>query len=311
MQSSLRLFPRKSANAGVETYHERLRTLSEENGVRQNDQRWRTAFENSVIGIAMADFEGRFFAANSAFLNILGYTASELYQLTFIDVTYEEDRKANLELVRELIEGARQNFQIEKRYCRKDGTLVWVRNNVALVPGMGDVEPFWFGIVEDITQRKCLEEELESQIEVLQNIPAVAWTLTPDGRCDFVNEFFLDATGMPREYIVSHPGEWTENEDDLPPLFSGLSPQDRERVARLFWDGIRTGKGWAFEAQYFHASDETYHRSFDRAVPLRDCQGKVSRFVGTRTDIEPLKRAQESLSESETRLKPFSKTVRI
>jgi PAS domain S-box-containing protein len=198
MQSSLRLFPRESANAGVETYHERLQTLSEEDRARQNDQRWRTAFENSAVGIATADFEGRFFAANSAFLNILGYTESELYQLTFVDVTYEEDRKANLELVRELIEGARQSFQIEKRYCRKDGTLIWVRNNVALVPGMGDVEPFWFGIVEDITQRKRLEEELKSQIEVLQNIPAVAWTLTPDGRCDFVNEFFLDATGMSR-----------------------------------------------------------------------------------------------------------------
>ena len=96
-----------------------------------------------------------------------------------------------------------------------------------------------------------------------------------------------------------------QNENDLPPLFSGLSPQQRDRVARLFWDGIRTGEGWAFEARYFHASDGTYHRSFDRAVPLRDCQGNVSRFVGTRTDIEPLKRAQESLSESEMRLEAF------
>ena len=255
----------------------------------------------------MADFEGRFFAANSAFLNMLGYTESELYQLTFVDVTYEEDRKENLELVKELTEGARQSFQIEKRYYRKDGTLVWVHNEVALVPGMGEVEPFWFGIVEDITQRKHVEQELRSQIEVLQNIPAAAWTVTPDGRCDFVNDFFLDATGMSREYIQSQPDEWSKSGDgdDLPPLFSGLSPQERDRVARLFWDGIRTGEGWAFEARYFHASDGTYHRYFERAVPLRDWQDKVFLFVGTRTDIEPLKRAQESLSESETRLEVF------
>jgi two-component system, LuxR family, sensor kinase FixL len=124
---------------------------------QQVEQRWRTAFENSANGIAMADFAGRFFAANSVFRNMLGYTESELYQLTFLDVTYEEDRKANKELVRELVEGKRQHFQIEKRYCRKDGTLVWVRNNVALVPGLGGAAPFWFAVVEDITQRK--EEE--------------------------------------------------------------------------------------------------------------------------------------------------------
>ena len=70
------------------------------------------------IGITMADFDGRF-CTNSAFLNILGYTESELYQLTFVDVTYEEDRKANLELVRELIEGARQSFQIESATVAK------------------------------------------------------------------------------------------------------------------------------------------------------------------------------------------------
>ena len=124
---------------------------------QQVEQRWRTAFENSAIGITMADFAGHFFGMNSVFRNMLGYTESELYQLTFLDVTYEEDRKANQELVRDLVEGKRQHFQIEKRYRRKDGTLVWVHNNVALVPGVGGAAPFWFAVVEDITQRK--EEE--------------------------------------------------------------------------------------------------------------------------------------------------------
>jgi PAS domain S-box-containing protein len=141
------------------------------NGPLQHiEQRWRTAFENSAIGIAMADFAGRFFAANSFFQNMLGYTEAELYQLTFLDVTYEEDRKANQELVRELVEGKRQHFQIEKRYCRKDGALVWVRNNVALVPGIGGVAPFWFAVVEDITERKkdeCARRYSEERYRVI------------------------------------------------------------------------------------------------------------------------------------------------
>jgi len=92
---------------------------------QQNEQRRRTAFENSAIGITMADFTGHFFAANSGFLNMLDYTESELYQLTFADVTYEQDRKANQELAGELVEGKRQHFEIEKRYYRKDRTSLY------------------------------------------------------------------------------------------------------------------------------------------------------------------------------------------
>ena len=107
----------------------------------------------------MSDFDGRLFGANTTFLNMLGYTESELYHLTFVDITYEEDRSRALELVRELAEGKRQHFQMEKRYRHKNGALVWVRSNVALVPGIDGAKPFWFAIVEDITERKRAEDE--------------------------------------------------------------------------------------------------------------------------------------------------------
>jgi len=135
-----------------------------EDALRRSEQRWQTAFENSAIGITMRDRSGRYIAANSVFQKMLGYTESELSQLSFLDVTYDEDHAANLELIRELLEGKRQHFQIEKRYRHKDGTLIWVRNNVTLVPGMSDREPFLFAVVEDITQHK-LEESARRDSE--------------------------------------------------------------------------------------------------------------------------------------------------
>src|SRR5258707_5585024 len=125
-----------------------------EEALRHSEQRWQTAFENSAIGMMMRDCSDRFIASNSVFQNMLGYTEPELFQLRNEDVTYNEDRRANLELIRELLEGKRQHFQIEKRYRRTDGTLLWVRNNVALIPGIADAAPFLFAVVEDITQRK-------------------------------------------------------------------------------------------------------------------------------------------------------------
>jgi PAS domain S-box-containing protein len=149
-ESSLR------ALIACEDIHERKQVQER---LQQSEQRWQTAFENSAIGIMMRDRADRFFAANRAFRDMLGYTESELYQLCQLDVTYEEDRDLNLDLIRELWEGKRQHFQIEKRYRRKDGTLVWVRNNVTLVPGTGGVAFFLFTIVEDITERKKEESE--------------------------------------------------------------------------------------------------------------------------------------------------------
>src|SRR5258708_19213449 len=116
---------------GVTEVNERKR---DEEALRRSEKRWKTAFDNSAIGMMMRDCSDRFIASNSVFQNMLGYTESELSQLSNVDVTYDEDRRANLELIRELLEGRRQHFQIEKRYRRKDGTLFWVRTNVALIP---------------------------------------------------------------------------------------------------------------------------------------------------------------------------------
>src|SRR4029077_16320775 len=65
--------------------------------IEQSEERWRSVFENSAIGVALADLNGRFIAANPVFQNMLAYTQEELERLTFIDITVEEDRELNRE----------------------------------------------------------------------------------------------------------------------------------------------------------------------------------------------------------------------
>ena len=132
-----------------------------EQALRKSEERWRSVFENSAIGVALTDLNGRFLATNHVYQTIVGYTEEELRALCFLDVTHEDYREANWALIAELLEGKRRQFQIEKKYLRKDGSSIWVSNNVSLVPGTERVPRFIMALSEDITQRKRAEEALQ------------------------------------------------------------------------------------------------------------------------------------------------------
>jgi PAS domain S-box-containing protein len=138
-----------------------------------SEERWRSVFENSAVGVALADLNGRFIGTNPVFQKMLGYTAEELQNVSFLDITVEEYREPNRALLVELLEGARHQFQIEKQCRRKNGSLVWVRNNVSLVPGSERVPRFLMAIVEDISERKQAEDELRAAIDERTRLSAV------------------------------------------------------------------------------------------------------------------------------------------
>jgi len=145
-----------------------------ENALHKSEQRWRAVIQNSAIGVALADPGGRFLATNSPFQKMLGYTEEELGELTFLELTHEDYRDSNWQLVAELLEGKRKQFQIEKQYRRKDGSLVWVSNNVSLVPGTESMPRFLMALSEDITERKRTEETLRRTQAELAHTTRVA-----------------------------------------------------------------------------------------------------------------------------------------
>ena len=149
------------------------RGLAEE-ALRRSEERWRAVFENSAIGVALTDQSGRFLATNSAFQKMLGYTGDEIGTLSFLELTHEDYRESNWQLVTELLEGKRTQFQIEKQYRRKDGSSIWVSNNVSLVPGTKSMPRFLMALSEDITERKQTEETLRRTQAELAHVARVA-----------------------------------------------------------------------------------------------------------------------------------------
>ena len=136
-----------------------------EEALRKSEERWRAVFDNSAIGVALTDLYGRFIAVNRAYEKMVGYTEGELRKLAFLDITHDDNVALNRDLVTDLLEGKRKQFQIEKQYRRKDGSLMWVSNNVSLVPGTESMPQFLMALSEDITERKRAEEALRRSEE--------------------------------------------------------------------------------------------------------------------------------------------------
>ena len=141
-----------------------------EEALRKSEERWRAVFENSAIGVALTDLRGRFMATNSAYQKMLGYTEEEIGRLTFLELTHEDYREANWQLVTELLDGKRRQFQIEKPYRRKDGSWIWASNNVSLVPGTKSMPQFVMALSEDVTERHQARVKLEQALEEIKRL---------------------------------------------------------------------------------------------------------------------------------------------
>ena len=141
--------------------------------ILRSEERWRSVFENSAVGVALTDLNGRFIAANPVYQKMLGYTEEELQQLSILDITHEGFVEPSRALIAELLEEKRQQYQIEKAYRRKDGKTVWVRNNVSLVPGTELAPRFLMALSEDISEHKLSEEALANARSELSKVARI------------------------------------------------------------------------------------------------------------------------------------------
>ena len=135
----------------------------------------------------------------------------------------------------------------------------------------------------------ALYSDPQLQVSLLQHLPVSAWTLKPDGTPDFVNQVWLEFSGQTLDFVRSHPEAW----------MAAVHPEDRELAAKVFWDGVRSGQGFAFETRTRRAKDGKYLWHLQQAVVLRDSEGKVLGFVGTTTDIDNQKRTEEALRQAQ------------
>jgi PAS domain S-box-containing protein len=128
--------------------------------VLESQQHFRAAFEQSAVGMLETAPDGAFLSVNQRLCEILGYSAEELGSMTFQEITHPDDLARDLEGREELTTGGADRVSMERRYVRKDGSLVWVRLSAAPVRGDDGEVRYFLCAVEDISSRRAAEEGL-------------------------------------------------------------------------------------------------------------------------------------------------------
>ena len=169
---------------------QRVRLASAYRGLAEAEARFRGAFDDAPIGMALVAPDGHWLHVNRALCEIVGYDEEELLERTFQDLTHPADLETDLALAQELLNGKRRTYQLEKRYIRKDGRTVWVLLSASLVRDEDGAPRYFVGQIQDVNERKALEEQLRrlARRDPLTGLP---------NRADFVErlEHALDGSG--------------------------------------------------------------------------------------------------------------------
>lgn len=131
----------------------------------QSELQFRGAFESAAHGMALVSTEGRFTQVNSALCAMLGYSEAELLATNFQTITHPDDLAADEAHVRELLEGVRAAYQMEKRYLHKTGRTLWVQLSVSLVRARDGLPVHFVAQIQDITQSKDASERLQTLLD--------------------------------------------------------------------------------------------------------------------------------------------------
>lgn len=190
--------------AQVENVSERKQA---EKTLQESEERFHSLVDNAPVGIAKIALDGHFIQVNPALCQITGYDEKALYQLTYQELTYREDLPANIVKVQELLDGKISSFKIEKRYIRKDGKIIWVQVTRSVVKDKAtDVPLYFIAQVEDISDRKELDEKLKKSVQevadLYENAPCGYHSLDVDGVFVRINATELQWLGYLREEVI-------------------------------------------------------------------------------------------------------------
>jgi PAS domain S-box-containing protein len=261
--------------------------------LRESEARFRSIFENAAVGMAHISKTGEWLDMNQRICDLLGYTRDELQQLRFQDITHPEDLDTDLVLMQEVLENKRDTYEMEKRYIRKDGSVVWANLTVGCVRKPDHSVDYFISVLQDITERRKVSEALRNSEErfrsTFENAAVGISHVAPDGSWTRVNRTFGDLLG----YTV---------EEMLQLNFQQVTPRDDLKLTIGPMSEILAGSRDSFRVQKrYICKDRSIVWVTLTSGAVRDEQGKLLYMISVVEDITEQKRVHQALAESEAR----------
>jgi len=265
-----------------------------EEALRTSEARFRSLFYGAAIGVCGSALPGVVGDCNRAYQKMTGYTTEETRFLPIATVTHPDDLNADLSLYQEVLDGLRDSYQMEKRFVRKDSSLMWGRLTIFAVRDPSGGLAYIFALVEDITERKQAEAALrksEAQSrQLLQAIPEMLFVVDEQGTYLHAQAEQLDDLILAQDELIGY-------------TIDQLLPSE---VVHKIWTSMeqarQTGQVQILEYQLKYGDEVRY---FDgRLAPYGD-----DSFVVTVRNITEQKRAERAIQDKEAFLRLILDTI--
>lgn len=243
----------------------------------------RDIFNASPIGIAVENLEGQPLFVNLAFCSMLGFNEEELRRKHCVDFSPPEDAEKDWALFQQLRAGLIDHYQLEKRYFRRDGSLVWGSLSISLLKSRPS--PLVLAMVEDITAKKTAEEARFRHAAVVESSEDAIISQNPDGVIVSWN------AGAQRIF------GYTEAEAVGQPITILIPPESRDEENKIL-ERVKSGGG----IEHYEAICVTKAgRKVDVSLtisPIRDCSGKIVGLSEIAQNITERRRTDEILHDT-------------
>jgi PAS domain S-box-containing protein len=290
------IIPARSLVEILRTRSQRLEKLLEQQIVaeallQENEQRLRATFDQVSVGIAYIDREGVCLAANPKIIEMFGYSVPEILGTNFQDLTFPEDKYKGQQQFEEIWDGKLPNFSQDKRFVRKDGSLLWCNTNTSPVKDLEGQTKYFISVMTDITDRKQAEEDLAAEKErlavTLRSIGEGVITTDTAGRVVLLNPVAEKFTGWSQAEAAGRP---------LPEVFHIVDEKTRQLAPNPAEHVLRTGEIIGLASQTILVGRDGHERYVsNNGAPIRDLSDKVEGVVLVFRDITERQRSEAEL----------------
>lgn len=243
-----------------------------ENELQESEKRFSATFEQAAVGIALVGLDGTWLKVNQKLCSIVGYNQEELLEKTFHDITYPSDLAEDLKNVQLLLDGKIKSYDIEKRYVKKDKSVVWINLTASLMRKRSGMPDYFIAVVQNIDDRKRAEADRELLMAAFEQNGETIIITDPNGFIMFVNRTFEVETGYNRQEVQ---GEHTRI------LKSGK--QDDEFYREL-WDTIANGH--VFTGRMVNQRKDGSFFTEDVTIsPVLNAAGELTNYVASKRNV--------------------------